>query len=76
MNELSRLKTNLQNKDKFSLLGRNMQVVRIQNLANANLFLTAFKSSSDISFNSKTNKNAVGLVKIKRVVHKGLTSFN
>ena len=76
MDELNRLKTSLQNKDKFSLLGRNMQVVRIQNLVNANLFLTSFKSSSNISFNSKTNKNSVGLVKIKRVIYKELTSFN
>ena len=76
MDELNRLKTSLQNKDKFSLLGRNMQVVRIQNLVNANLFLTSFKNSSNISFNSKTNKNSVGLVKIKRVIYKELTSFN
>jgi hypothetical protein len=76
MNELNRLKTNLQNKDKFSLFGRNMQVVRIQNLVNANLFLIAFKSSSSTSFNAKTNKNLAGLVKIKRVIHKRLTSFN
>jgi hypothetical protein len=76
MNELNRLKTNLQNKDKFSLFGRNMQVVRIQNLVNANLFLIAFKSSSSTSFNAKTNKNLAGLVKIKRVIHKRLTNFN
>tara|TARA_B110001469_G_scaffold110038_1_gene111549 strand:+ start:157 stop:630 length:474 start_codon:yes stop_codon:yes gene_type:complete len=76
MGELDKLRANLQSKDKFSLLGRNMQVVQIQSLVNTNLFLTSFKNSSNTTFSFKTSKNVVSSVKVKKVLYKGLSKLS
>ena len=67
--ELAKLKRDFPTKDKFSLLGRNTQVLQIQNLTNATLFLTALKNSTNITFNFKTKEYLPRPVKIKKSTH-------
>ena len=75
MAELAKLKRDLHTKDKFSLLGRNTQVLQIQNLTNATLFLTALKNSTNTTFNFKTKEHLLRSVKIKKSTHRKKNSY-
>ena len=69
--EFDNLQATIQKKDKFSLRGRNTQVIKIQNLTNTNLFLTSPMTSSKVTFTYRTNKKLLEALKAKRVTFNG-----